>query len=209
MTDSHKSEWRQKTVDTYNKSAKELAEYFRGIGSRTSDIDLAIQLAGNPQNLVILEIGCGDGRDAKEIIKHTASYTGIDISEKLIELARAYVPNAHFEVADAATYQYPSGIDVVFAFASLLHSDKAEVKDILHKVGKALNPGGICYISLKYAPEYTEKVKADKYGERLFYFYNPEVITELASDEYEVAKQSVGSRTIGDVVWFEIALRKK
>jgi len=34
--------WKKKTLETYNKSAKELAEYFSGIGPRSSDIDLAI-----------------------------------------------------------------------------------------------------------------------------------------------------------------------
>lgn len=100
---------RQQTVDTYNKSAKELAEYFRGIGPRTDDIDLAIRLAGNSENPKILEIGCGDGRDAKEIVKRTKNYTGFDISEELIKIARADVPDATFEVADATHYDYQGG----------------------------------------------------------------------------------------------------
>lgn len=42
--------FRAQTIDTYNNSANELAEYFVGIGPRNTDIDLAFRLAGNPQN---------------------------------------------------------------------------------------------------------------------------------------------------------------
>src|SRR5690606_27661874 len=103
---------RQQTVDTYNNSAKELAKYFRGIEPRADDISLAIKLAGNPKNPKILEIGCGDGRDAKEIVKHTQNYAGFDISEELIKLARAHVKEGNFEIADAVSYHYANDLDV-------------------------------------------------------------------------------------------------
>jgi SAM-dependent methyltransferase len=199
---------RQQTVDTYNKSAKEMAEYFKGIGSREYDVDLSIRLAGSPKEPKVLEIGCGDGRDAKEIVKRTPNYVGFDISEELIKLARDKVPGAKFEVADANTYEYSKGLDVVFAFASLLHLDKDEVKAVLQKVHAALRPGGIFFISLKYSDEYREEVKEDQFGTRLFYFYNPKVITELAGDGYEVANLDKGFITGKKTVWFEIALKK-
>jgi SAM-dependent methyltransferase len=199
---------RQQTVDTYNKSAKELAEYFRGIGSRDDDIDLAIKLAGNPKDPKVLEIGCGDGRDAKTIVTRTSNYVGFDISDELIKLARKHVPEGKFEVADAVNYEYPDGLDVVYAFASLLHLNKDEVKDVLKKVHEALRPGGIFFISLKLADEYTEKVKEDQFGTRLFYFYNPEAIKQLAGDKYEVINVDGGFVTVGNTQWFEIVLKK-
>lgn len=133
---------RQETIDTYNRSAKELSKYFNGIGSRIKDIKLAFGLAGNPKNARVVEIGCGDGRDAKEIVKRAEWYEGFDISEELIKIARQAVPQAHFKVADAANYTFPAYLDVVFAFASLLHLNKTEVRAILDRVHKALNPGG-------------------------------------------------------------------
>lgn len=56
---------------------------------------------------------------------------------------------------------------------------------VLDRAYKALVPGGVFYISLKYMPTYTQKIKEDMYGRRLFYFYNPEHLKELASDTYE------------------------
>ena len=201
--------WKQQTINTYNKSAKELTEYFRGIGSREKHIDLAIRLAGTPINPRVLEIGCGDGRDAREVIKRTRNYTGFDVSEELIGIARDYVPSAEFEIADAIDYKYPNGLDVVLAFASLLHLDKRDVKSVLQKVHKALKPGGVFMISLKLADSYKEQVKEDNFGSRMFYFYNPNVIEELAGPGYEVASCTSDFKAANKSKWFEIALRKK
>jgi SAM-dependent methyltransferase len=198
---------RQATIDTYNKSAKGLAKYFRGIGPRIKYIDIALELAGNPKNARVAEIGCGDGRDAKDIAKKAEFYVGFDISKELIKLAKNHVPGAKFEVADANDFEYPNDLDVVFAFASLLHLNPQEIKNTLEKVSAALRPGGIFYISSKHADEYKEVVKEDEFGTRLFYLYNPEIITELAGAKYIVKKYWY--ETIGHTKWFEIALQKQ
>ena len=197
----------QETINTYNKSAKALSVYFQGIGSRVDDIDRAFKLADCPTDARVVEIGCGDGRDAREIIKHTNQFTGFDISEELIKLANQSVPGVKFVVADAREYAYPRDLDIVFAFASLLHLDKNEVKKVLGKVKNSLRPRGIVYISLKYSDVYMEKVKEDEYGKRLFYFYNPDLIQELAGSAYKTVY--VNQETIGQTEWFDIALQKK
>jgi SAM-dependent methyltransferase len=199
-------ELRQQTIDTYDQSAEALAEYFRGIGPRVHDIDLAFLLAGEPEKARVLEIGCGDGRDAKDIIRRTPNYRGFDVSSSMIRLARSHVPEGEFEVADAMTYEYTETQDIVFAFASLLHLDKEEVTTVLKKVHIALRIGGIFFISLKEKPEYTEELKEDDFGKRLFYFYNADIIGELAGTDYETV--ALSNMTIGHTKWFEIALKK-
>jgi ubiquinone/menaquinone biosynthesis C-methylase UbiE len=133
---------------------------------------------------------------------------GFDISEELIKLAREHVPEARFEVADAVAYEYGENkFDAVFAFAALLHLDKEEVRSVLEKVARALKPGGVFYISLKHRKTYQTEVKEDKYGKRLFYFYNPELIKELAANLYEVASEDI--EKIGGTNWLEMTLRRK
>jgi hypothetical protein len=56
------------TIATYDNSAQELAAYFAGIGSRLDIIQEALQLAGKPHEAKVVEVGCGDGRDAEDII---------------------------------------------------------------------------------------------------------------------------------------------
>ncbi|MGH7240157.1 MAG: class I SAM-dependent methyltransferase [Candidatus Saccharimonadales bacterium] len=200
------SDLRQETVDTYNRSAAQLAEYFRGIGPRLKYIETAFKLAGNPTKARVVEIGCGDGRDAKEIVKRTGWYLGFDISRALIELAREHVPEGKFEVADAAIFEFPEKLDIIFAFASLLHLNKNEIRGVFRRAAKTLNPGGIFYISSKYSPAYEEGIKEDQYGKRLFYFYNAKIIQKLAGTNYEVVK--TWREIHGHTEWFEIALKK-
>ncbi len=197
---------REATVETYNRSATELAAYFAGIGSRIKDIEIAFQLAGDPADANVMEIGCGDGRDAEAIVERAGRYVGFDISEGMIGLARARLSDARFEVADALDFTYPENTDIVFAFASLLHLDQEEVSKVFGNVAQNLNPGGIFFVSIKYAAEYRKLIQEDRFGKRLYYLYNRELLEDLAGEDYQTvyAEKSI----LGNTEWLEIAFRK-
>ena len=197
------------TLDTYNRSANQLSEYFKGIGTRVKYVELALELAGKKDGSgSVLELGCGDGRDAVEIIKRVRSYTGIDYSTGLVGLAKQLLPSADFRVIDMQNYDYPSNsYDVVFAFASILHIERSSLKELIEKVARSLKSGGIFYISTKYAYHYKKEWKQDDHGKRLFYFYNRHIIAELGKEFFEVATSEV--EIIRDRPWVEMALRKR
>jgi len=197
---------RQETVDTYNKTAQAMANKFTAIGPRTADIDLGFELCKNRKHARVLEIGCGNGRDALEIVRRATWYRGMDISENLLQIARQVCPSAQFIQGDVTKYNFPPRLDIIFAFASLLHIDKQEMKRVLKRAYTSLNPGGVFYISLKYLPEYTEKIKTDQFGRRQFFFYNPELIIELAGEVYEPIY--IDMQHFQDVEWFTIVLKK-
>ena len=200
-------DWNAKTIETYDSSAGELAEYFKTVGARTDDIERAIELYGSANDLHVVEIGCGDGRDAEEIVPRTTSYIGVDPSAGLLEVARKRLPDVSFVKADALSYDYPSDIDIMFAFASLLHVNKSDMRRALEKAGTCLRPGGIYYIALKESDEYTEEIKNDKYGERMFYYYSPAIIQDLADKWFDVAYEN--HYHMGPTAWFRIALKKR
>ena len=195
---------KQQTTDTYNKSAEALRDKFNNMGARVDDIEKGFSYI-DKKNPFVFEIGCGNGRDAKEIVKHTSNYLGNDISKELIHIAQEYVPGARFETADVDEYEFPDGIDIVFSFASLLHSDKQAMKTILQRLSKALNDKGIIFISLK-RDEYHKKTKEDKFGTRTFYYYNSKLIEELAGDSFKTVYKSEQSLRGQD--WFTIILQK-
>jgi len=195
---------KEETIATYNATATRMTQKFRDYGPRVEDIARGCALV-DKEDPFVLEIGCGDGRDAKEILRHTKHYLGIDISKGMIAEARAHVPSATFEVADAEAYAFPQDLDLVFAFASLLHVDKTGVTKILSDVHDVLTPGGVFYISLKHGA-YRETYKVDEFGTRTNYFYTPELITELAGSGYETVFDDV--QEVREKKWFVIALRK-
>lgn len=199
-------DWNSQTVKVYDDAAEAFAGYFKAIGSRVSDIELGLSLAQADESARVVEIGCGDGRDAEEICKRVAWYEGYDPSEKFLEIARKRLPEASFVQADALTYQYPTDLDVIYAFASLLHVNQADMKTTLIKAAKSLRTNGILYVSLKERASYQEEVKEDLHGKRMFYYYNPAVLKEIAGEAFTVVYED--HHIIGHTEWFVMALRK-
>jgi trans-aconitate methyltransferase len=192
------------TIDTYNKSAKLYAEKFAGVGPRTKGIDRTFAELGleNPR---VLELGCGDGRDAAYICEKTTQYKGIDLSVEMVMLAKERLLKGEFEVADICEYGFDDQIDVVFAFASLLHLDKSSFSSVLARSHEALSENGLFWLVVKEG-EYkgAEKIM-DSWGERIFYFYEVEDIKEMAKG-YEI----LFSRFVanGKTNWLNVLLRK-
>ena len=193
------------TINTYNATASAMAKKFNDVGARVEDIEKGFSFI-DKSNPFVFEIGCGNGRDAKEILKHTNNYLGIDISKEMIKLARDYATEGRFEVADVENYEFPKNIDIIFSFASLLHSNRNSVQDVLTRASSTLNDGGVFYISLKY-DNYHEGSKTDEFGTRTYYFYTPEDIKELAGNRYEVLFEDI--KELRGQKWFIIGLRKK
>lgn len=181
-----------------------MAEKFNNLGARTSDIKEVFQII-NKNNPKMLEIGCGNGRDAQEILKYTSNYLGIDASEEMIKISKQQTPQAKFEVADIELFNFPNNLDAVFAFALFLHVGKDSFKNILEKIFKVLNPGGIVWLSLKYKPNYEEFIKQDEFGTRTFYFYSDKDIIEI-SNGFSIVKNEI--RDIRNQKWLEIVLQK-
>ena len=199
-----------KTKETYEESAQGLANYFKGIGSRDEDIRRAFQLAQANENSYILELGCGDGRDAKSILERCKNLTAIDYSNGLIEIAKQTNSSFSncFEVADVRTYvSERSEYDIIFAFASLLHLDPQEIQAVLQKYSALLSRNGVFYVSLKSSEEHEEVIKEDEYGWRLFHYYSPEEILEMISSEFKEVYRD--KSTIGSTNWFTLAIQRK
>ena|SRR3989338_1288865 len=195
---------KQQTIDTYNATAVAMAQKFNGLSARRMDIERGFSYF-KKDNPSVLEIGCGNGRDAGEILKHTNHYLGIDISTTMIELARQSTPQGTFEVQDVESYEFPEHIDLIFAFASLLHSDAENIANVLEKASVALHQDGIFYISLKYGEG--QKTKQDEFGTRTYFFYTPETLIALAGNSYSLIWQDV--HVFLDQKWFTIVLQKK
>jgi trans-aconitate methyltransferase len=199
------------TITNYNQSAQAMAEHFQSYddGAAKGEIELAVRLAGNPKRPRIVEVGCGAGKDAAEIFRIAGWYEGFDPAVKLLELARAHVPAASFVQADTLSYDYPKELNIVFAFASMLHLDKQDFAQACQKIAAALQPGGVLCLSLKEADTYTKLLQQDKFGERLFYLYTVPLVRELAGDAFEQVYESHQLAGPEKKRWFTLILRKK
>ncbi len=196
---------KQQTIDTYNASADAIADKLNKSGARVEDV---ARLFGyvDVENPRVLEIGCAQGRDVSEILKFTDRYVGTDVSEKLLSIARRSFPDVEFEEADVEVYDFPDGLDVVIAFASLIHTSKNALEVVLGRIHDSLHRGGILYASMKRSETYEEYVREEAYRVRTYYLYNRELFAKLAGEGWEVIfERDYDWRGID---WFDIVLKK-
>ncbi|MFA5776624.1 MAG: class I SAM-dependent methyltransferase [Patescibacteria group bacterium] len=196
---------KRQTIETYNKSVVDHAKKFDEMGARTEDILKTFSYIKKP-NPKTIELGCGNGRDAKEIIKHTNDYLGLDLSEEMLRLAQRNVPNTNFILADLESYVLPEELDVIFAFASLLHSDKKSVSEVLKRSCKALNIGGVFFISSKYGHYHKETIDKEGHGPKTYYFYTPEEIERIAPEGLRVVFNE--TQDFKGQKWFTVIFQK-
>jgi ubiquinone/menaquinone biosynthesis C-methylase UbiE len=113
------------------------------------------------RGLSVLEIGCGLGTDGAQFARAGADYTGVDLTEAAIELARRrfeldQLPG-RFRTADAEALDFPSeSFDVVYSHGVLHHTpDTAAAVREVHRV---LKPGGRAIVMLYHRDSYNYRV---------------------------------------------------
>jgi SAM-dependent methyltransferase len=88
-----------------------------------------------------LEVGCGEGRVARDLIARGHRVACVDISPTLIEAARQAGPEGTYVVADAAALPFPSGwFDAVIAYNSLM--DVSDMEGSVREAARVLRAGG-------------------------------------------------------------------
>jgi 2-polyprenyl-3-methyl-5-hydroxy-6-metoxy-1,4-benzoquinol methylase len=91
----------------------------------------------------VLDVGCGRGHSINLLARAFpgSSFTGIDIAEEALTVARADGPgNALFEMMDAATLGGPERYDLITAFDAI--HDQAHPDLVLGGIHDSLRPGG-------------------------------------------------------------------
>ncbi|MDQ2856730.1 MAG: class I SAM-dependent methyltransferase, partial [Acidobacteriota bacterium] len=123
-------------------------------------IPAAADFAGT-HGLRVLEIGCGLGTDGAQFAKAGADYTGVDLTEAAVELARKRfelfnLPGT-FRTADAENLDFADeSFDVVYSHGVLHHTpDTAQAVREVHRV---LRTNGRAVIMLYHRNSYNYRV---------------------------------------------------
>jgi SAM-dependent methyltransferase len=141
------SDYLDETIDIYNSVASTYAVQQLDHGpvmQRSRFISLL------PKFGKILDAGCAAGRDSAYFSEHGFKVIGVDLSEKLLELARIAVPGAKFYSADMRHLSFEKGMfDGIWACASILHIKHKDIPNVLTGFFTILKPGGILYVHVK------------------------------------------------------------
>jgi len=95
----------------------------------------------------ILDLGCGNGR-LSQVFKDV-DYTGVDNSERLIEIAKRTYPASKFLVEDALNLPFlDNHFDKIYSIAVLHHIPSEELRlKFLIEAKRVLKPGGLLILT--------------------------------------------------------------
>lgn len=134
------------THDFYTKNAE---DFF----SRTVDLDLSAIYAEFlpliPDGGLILDAGCGSGRDSRCFLDQGYIVHAIDAALELAEKATALIGQS-VEIATFESFQSDSLFGGIWACASLLHVPQSELHNSINNLASNLKPNGVFYMSFKY-----------------------------------------------------------
>lgn len=116
-----------------------------------------------------LDIGCGsNGRIIDLLTSHGFDAEGMDISIRMIELAKQRHPNVTFHHADICEWDLPRKYDLISAWDSIWHLPLASQEPVMKKILQGLAPGGVCIFTTGGLDAPSEKVDASM-GPKVYY----------------------------------------
>lgn len=137
----------KKTVDWYNQNAQNYTAHVRNPeDSIYHSYYEKPAMYGELPDLVgkaVLSLGCGSGEDSEYLRSQGAIRSvGIDISEKLVEIARQDHPDCEFEVMDMGELSFLDGsFDHVYSSLAL-HYLEGGIAGVSLEAFRVLRPGG-------------------------------------------------------------------
>src|SRR5262249_18356558 len=123
-------------------------------------IPAAADFAG-ARGLKVLEIGCGLGTDGAQFAAAGADYTGIDLTQASIELARKRFElsglKGEFRVADAEQLDFADEtFDLVYSHGVLHHTP--DIEAAVREIHRVLKPAGRARVMLYHRGSYNYRV---------------------------------------------------
>ena len=95
-----------------------------------------------------LDIGCGSsGRIIDLLLKNGFSAEGLDISPRMVALAKQRHPETRFYLSDIRDWELPKRYDFISAWDSIWHVPLRDQEYVLSKMLQGLNRGGVCIFS--------------------------------------------------------------
>ncbi|MEQ1966185.1 methyltransferase domain-containing protein [Xenorhabdus nematophila] len=155
---------------SYNSIGEHYEKFSNTVAQRQSELRDIINMVGDIQGKSVLDLACGYGYYGRELHRRGASkVVGIDVSEKMIELAKAkstqYGDNIEFHVQDVCAMQLDEKFDIVIA-AFLFHYAQStdELEAMFQAAANHLKPSGKL-IACMASPDYQLKNgNCDNYG---------------------------------------------
>ncbi|MFA5025322.1 MAG: class I SAM-dependent methyltransferase [Candidatus Shapirobacteria bacterium] len=166
----------------------------------------------------ILDIGCGGGRDAKELRNKGFKVVGLDASKELVIYAQNRFPDIKFVVGNMLKLPLPSDcFDGVWCHIVILHLETIkDVNSSLKEMYRVLKLGGVVHLYTKgyvSGPETVVNAFFDK--SRFFRYFKLDKLTDLLKkNKFQIIKAEQTEESIirpngrQGVFWIRILAKK-
>ncbi|MBN1897254.1 MAG: class I SAM-dependent methyltransferase [Spirochaetes bacterium] len=157
--------WTVLNLDKYKSDDFEKKEFFK---TGEKEIELVMQhlkelkIRWKSDNL--LDFGCGVGRLTQALCPHFKHCTGVDISDKMIEVANrfnrypdrcTYLVNQKDDLKLFSDNQF----DIIYSSIVLQHIKKGLIYRYFKEFVRIMKPGGLFVFQLPYKPFFKKRVK--------------------------------------------------
>ncbi|HYX27559.1 MAG TPA: class I SAM-dependent methyltransferase [Pyrinomonadaceae bacterium] len=157
--------WQQHPCGTkFGDAAIGSRDFFDRVEAHRYEKEWHIPSAANfaaAHGLKVLEIGCGLGTDGAQFARAGADYTGIDLTEAAIELARRRFAleglPGEFKISDAERLDFADeSFDVVYSHGVLHHTP--DIESAVREIHRVLKPGGRAIVMLYHRGSYNYRI---------------------------------------------------
>ena len=155
-------------------------EYYWGLEPGDFLFEL-INLCPPAENKKVLDIGCGEGKDAVFMAEKGYDVTAFDLTEngirKTISLAHKRGVKVNAYVDDINTFETDEQFDIIFSTGTVQYIFDENKEAFFKKLEKITKPNGIVFINvfveksfLELPPDWDKEEKMWKSGELFTYF---------------------------------------
>ena len=180
----------RETFITWNRIAQQYEDAFMDLELYNDTYDVFCESIKN-DNARILEIGCGPGNISKYLLTRNPSYNilAIDVSHKMIELAKKNNPNTECQVLDCRNItELQKTFDAIICGFTIPYLSKSDCSKIIYDCSGLLEEKGIFYLSF-VAGHYKNSgfIQGSTDDRVYFYFHNLERIkNELKENSFDI-----------------------
>lgn len=194
---------------------KDTLEYYQSNAKKFFDDTVSVDVTDlyhpflelMPETGLILDAGCGSGRDTRFFSRQGFNVVAFDNSPEMVTLASDFTGQDCL-LLSFDDLQFENKFDGVWACASMLHVPKHNMINVLNKLSTALKTDGILYTSFKYGHDEIFK------NGRLFSNFDEDSFNAVLSDQKELTmvkfwKTSDVRPGRDHEKWLNILLKKK
>ena len=150
---SYKEHWNRRANSAENAVAAVDGSSSEGIVRHTgrwtaAQVQAALNIGADDD---VLELGCGVGRIGRELAGSCRHWTGVDISDSMIDHASerlTHLDNISFHRLERTSLEMlaDDSIDKAYSIAVFCHMDKEDLYIYLQELSRVIRPGGLIFV---------------------------------------------------------------